>query len=365
LSDQFDRGLIEHLCDIANCIKEFAATKQGSTYLQGLLSHKRAMLYFTQASTRTFLSFTAACQLLGLTCNEIRDASVSSEFKGESPLDSVRMFSSYFDIVIMRSITPDLAECSAYLMNDLDEFNQRSVPIVNGGSGADEHPTQALLDMYTIHRTFEFSARTDTPTRNRFGDLRRKYPTLTRGPSHKTYAFVGDIARGRTVRSIANLLSLYEGVTMHFVSPDAASLRLRDDLRAKLVGRGVEVHEHHDISEVVELADIIYMTRIQKEHDKRPDYTPEDVARCSLSVDLVARMKDYAGIMHPFPRNQEIPFELDHDPRVLYFRQARNGMWARAALIAYLFDMDGRIASHHRKVFAEGERHNYNRESLA
>jgi len=149
-SEQFDTGLLEHLSNVATMIKNITGAKEGHDYLSSLLSHKRAMLYFTQASTRTFLSFMAACQILGLKCNEIRDPSVSSEYKGESAFDSVRMFSSYFDIIIMRSRTPDFAECCAYVMNDLEEFNQRSVPIINGGAGADEHPTQALLDMFTV-----------------------------------------------------------------------------------------------------------------------------------------------------------------------------------------------------------------------
>src|SRR5436190_14223921 len=111
-------------------------------FLGDLLRHKRAMLYFTQASTRTFLSFLAACQILGMSCNEIRDPSVSSDAKGESPLDSIRMFSSYFDVIIMRAKYPRFAEACAYLMNDLDRMSDsdrpglHGVPIINGGSGA-------------------------------------------------------------------------------------------------------------------------------------------------------------------------------------------------------------------------------------
>ena len=165
------------------------------------------MLYFTQPSTRTFLSFTAACQMLGIACNEVRDPSVSSEAKGESPFDSIRMFSSYFDIIIMRSVVPNFAECCAYLMNEMDEQDHRSVPIVNAGSGADEHPTQALLDIYTIKRTFQFKHPKDSSRWNRFDDeLRRKYPGLTKSLDGKLYGFCGDIGRGRTVRSLASLL---------------------------------------------------------------------------------------------------------------------------------------------------------------
>ena len=134
-SGQFDRGLMEYLADIADMIRNLSRSKDGCKVLSGLLSHKRAMLYFTQPSTRTFLSFMAALQILGVTCNEVRDRSVSSETKGESPFDSIRTFSSYFDIIVMRSVLPNFAECCAYLMNDLDSFNQRHVPIINGGVG--------------------------------------------------------------------------------------------------------------------------------------------------------------------------------------------------------------------------------------
>jgi aspartate carbamoyltransferase len=360
-AEQFDVELLEHLSNVATMIKNVAGTRDGGQYLSNLLSHKRAMLYFTQASTRTFLSFMAACQILGLTCNEIRDPSVSSEYKGESPFDSMRMFSSYFDIIIMRSRIPDFAECCAYLMNDLEEFNQRDVPIINGGAGADEHPTQALLDIYTIYLTFSFRSPKDSSKWSRLDDLRQKYPDLTRGLDNKVSCFCGDIGRGRTVRSLATLLALYENVTMYFVAPDHPKLRLSPDLKSKLTKKGVEVHESDDLNEVIDKVDLLYMTRIQHEHDSKEDaefFKNLDENKYRLDRDMVSRMKWYAAIMHPFPRNEEIPFDIDANPRAMYFRQARNGMWARAALIAYLFDMDGKIASHHQKMFSDF--HDYN-----
>jgi len=365
LSDQFNTGLLEHLSSVADMIKNISGTKEGYKYLNNLLSHKRAMLYFTQASTRTFLSFMAACQILGITCNEIRDPRVSSEYKGESPFDSVRMFSSYFDILIMRSRIPDFAECCAYLMNDLEEFNQRNVPVINGGAGADEHPTQALLDIYTIHRTFSFTSPKDSSKWSRFDELRQQYPDITKGLDNKTYCFCGDIGRGRTVRSLANLLALHENITMYFVSPNHPKLKLPPEMRTKLANKGVEVHEADSLSEVVEKIDLLYMTRIQHEHDSKEDkefFDNLDITKYYLSRDLVSKMKWYAAIMHPFPRNEEIPFDIDNNPRAMYFRQARNGMWVRAALIAYLFDMDGRIASHYRKTFSDF--HDYNVKAL-
>ncbi len=135
-ADQFDRPMLENFNVLSNIVRELARDRETQLFLHNLLPQKRAMLYFSQASTRTFLSFVAACQLLGMSIAEIRDPSVSSEYKGESPFDSMRMFSSYFDLVIMRTPSAGFAEACAYLMNDLEQFNERTVPIINGGSGA-------------------------------------------------------------------------------------------------------------------------------------------------------------------------------------------------------------------------------------
>ncbi|RMF62002.1 MAG: aspartate carbamoyltransferase [Bacteroidetes bacterium] len=367
-ADQFDRGLLDHLGRVATMIKEIARSKDGHRFLQGLLPHKGAMLYFTQASTRTFLSFMRACQILGMKVAEIRDPSLSSEYKGESPLDSLRMFSSYFDLIIMRSKVPNLAECCAYLMNDLDQFNQRSVPVINGGAGADEHPTQALLDIYTIQRVFEFKSPRDSSVWNRFDDLRRKYPDLNekgRGPDRKVYGFCGDIGRGRTVRSLANLLTRYEDVTMYFIAPDHPTLRPSPEFLNQLKSKGVRVFESHDLGEVIGELDLLYMTRIQNEHNSPEEeafFKQLDYSRFQLSEEMLKKMREYTAILHPFPRNQEIPTFVDQDPRAMYFRQARNGMWVRAALIAYLFDMDGRIVSYHTSTFSSF--HDYNERVL-
>jgi aspartate carbamoyltransferase len=355
-AQQFDRGSLDHLCTVASMIRRISRHRAGQDFLTSLLSHRRAMLYFTQPSTRTFLSFMAACQILGITCNEIRDPSLSSEYKGESPLDSMRMFSSYFDIIIMRSNQPKFAECCAYLMNELDANGQRSVPIVNAGSGADEHPTQALLDIYTIQRTFEFTSPKDTANMSRFDQLKAKYAGLERGLAGKTYGFCGDVGRGRTVRSLTSLLGLWERTSIVLVHPTWEKLAPRADMLERLHQAGVSVRHAHRLSDVVEGLDMLYMTRIQHEHD-----TPADreffenqfqAADFQLSRDLLPRMRDYCAILHPFPRNQEIPFEVDTDPRAMYFRQARNGMWIRAALLAHIFDADGKIASYYLKNYA-------------
>lgn len=354
-AQQFDREMLDHLCTTASMIREISRHRQGQDFLTGLLSHKRAMLYFTQASTRTFLSFMAACQILGMTCNEIRDPTTSSEFKGESPLDSMRMFSSYFDVVIMRSNMAKFAESCAYLMKELDAQGRRSVPVVNAGSGADEHPTQALLDIYTIQRTFEFAAKKDNPRQPRFDLLRRRYPELNKGLANKTYGFCGDVGRGRTVRSLTTLLALWENVKFHFIYPDYPKLAPYADMLNRLEEAGVHIEHSHSLPAAIDQLDMLYMTRIQHEHDTDPDrqfFETFDAAQFTLHPDLLGKMKDYCPILHPFPRNQEIPFEIDSDPRAMYFRQARNGMWIRAALLAHLFDVDGKIGAYHQKHYS-------------
>jgi aspartate carbamoyltransferase len=370
-SHQFDRSILEGIGQVTTKIRELGETREGLHFLSKLLRYRRAMLYFTQASTRTFLSFLAACQILGMKCGEIRDPSVSSEAKGESPLDSIRMFSSYFDLIIMRAKYPDFAEACAYLMNDLDRITdsdrsgQRGVPIINGGSGADEHPTQALLDVYTLQRIFSFESKKDSSRRQRFNEIRRKYKGLTKGLGDKVYCFCGDIGRGRTVRSLATLLALYDNITMYFVYPPHPKLQLSADLRDYLLEKRVKVYEGHSLKEVVRDIDVLYMTRIQHEHDRDDSYRPEEMRACQLTPELVADMKEYAAILHPFPRNgrePEIPFEVDADPRAMYFEQSHNGMWVRAALLSYVFNVDGDVYAEHERLFAR--KHDYNESVL-
>jgi aspartate carbamoyltransferase len=369
-SGQFSVDMLEDLAGTADKIRVLSKMRGGQDFLIRLLNHKRAMLYFTQPSTRTFLSFMAACQILGITCNEVRDPATSSETKGETRFDSIRMFSSYFDLIIMRTRLARLAEACAYLMNDIEASGNRSVPIVNAGSGADEHPTQALLDIYTLQRSFQFANPHDSPMANRFDELRREYPDLNRGLANKVYGFCGDIGRGRTVRSLASLLANYEGVSLVFVAPDDPTLKLRDDLRQRLADRGVKFVEVDSLEErmggvpVIEAVDALYMTRIQKEHnDPEVDarFAALDLSKYKLDRGLVGRMKSYAPILHPFPRDQhfgEIPPEIDNDPRAVYFRQARNGMWIRAALLASIFGVDHQISRFFHDEYSEW--HDYN-----
>lgn len=344
---QLTPDLLEKLCRSADIIRNMARQRESNFRLKHLLADKRAMLYFTQPSTRTFLSFMAACQILGITCNEVRDPKTSSEVKRESRMDSVRMFSSYFDVIIMRSEIANFAECCAYKMNWLEEQEMRSVPVINAGAGSDEHPTQALLDMYTILRTFDFDR---SQNRTRFEQLKRTYPGLDYGPPGKTYLFCGDIGRGRTVRSLATVLAQYPTVRMFFVSPEHSVLKLDDTLRTLLTNAGVEVAEFHSLDakyegkSILEQTDCLYMTRIQREHSSQQQASEIEnleLARFQLTTGRANQLKQYTPILHPFPRDSvvnEIPTAIDSDPRAMYFRQARNGMWIRAALLVHLFD---------------------------
>ena len=315
-AQQFDRARLDRLCDAATKIRSIAKSRAGMEFLQGLLFHKRAMIYFTQPSSRTFLSFLSACQILGLRTGEVRDASVSSEFKGESREDSIRTFSSYFDLIVMRTQEKGLAERMAWSLSR----SKRPVPIINAGSGKDQHPTQALLDIYTLQRSFE-----------RRGGLRGR-----------TVVYVGDLARGRTVRSLSNLLTNWEGVRHVFVAPP--QLRIGDDILAMLRDRGQEAVVSDDMSRWLPEADAVYMTRIQDEWDESKGESARiDTSRFKIGLREMSLMKPGAILMHPLPRRDEIAPEVDADPRAMYWRQVRNGMWIRTALIASTFDCLSRI----------------------
>ena len=316
LAQQFDRREMEKLGSLATGIRRIAKSRDGMVFLKQRLSDKRAMLYFTQPSTRTFLSFCAACQILGIQIGEVRDTATSSEFKGETQEDSVRTFSSYFDLIIMRSSQSGLAERMAWVLSRSD----RPVPIVNAGSGRDQHPTQALLDIYTLQRSFEDRG----------------------GIDGKTVVFVGDLLRGRTVRSLSSLLTNYENVRQIFAAPDA--FQVGDDITAMLDARGVAYEKTSSFEDVIPLADAIYMTRVQDEWDAvKGESLGVDVSQYGFTADHLKILKTDAIVMHPLPRRGEISADVDGDPRAMYWRQMRNGMWIRAALIAQIFERDGEI----------------------
>ena len=334
LAQQFDCELIETMCRLAEMIRNIAESKQGNRFLRSLLSHKRAMLYFIQPSTRTFLSFAASCQILGIPYNEVRNPSTSSEMKGETEDDTVHVLSQYFDLIIMRHPVEGFAERMAYKLNGMP----RPIPILNGGSGKDQHPTQAMLDIYTLLRNFE----------PRLAD--RAHPTLSGNPfAGKTIAFVGDLKRGRTVRSLSYLLAQYAGMRLIFVSPP--ELGMGEDIIDYLDRHGVHHEQCEDLNEVIRSCDAVYMTRLQDEYDQAGESSHIDYYKYSLTVEMVESAKDSLVIMHPLPRRQELDVRLDTDARAKYWAQVRNGMWMRAAMIAYIFNVDATIIDHYKSTY--------------
>ena len=320
-AQQFDRAALDRLITVANAIRQIAKTRAGSCFLRGQLAHKRAMLFFTQPSSRTFLSFLSACQILGMRTGEVRDTATSSEFKGESREDSVRTFSSYFDLIIMRTPEKGLAERMAWVLSNSD----RPVPIINAGSGQDQHPTQALLDIYTLLRSFE----------------------KTGGLQDKTIVFCGDLLRGRTVRSLSNLLLNYPNIRQIFVAPEP--LQVGEDVQAMLRERNVAFELMDNFHSAIPQADAVYMTRIQDEWDKtKGESACIDTRRFKFGADELALLPKDAVILHPLPRRDEIATVVDNDPRAMYWRQMRNGMWIRTALIAATFRCEHQVRAYYR-----------------
>ncbi len=314
-AQQFDRPFMDDLCDLADKIRLLGRTKMGHKKLRNLLSHKRAMLYFVQPSTRTFLSFQNACHTLGLRVSEIRGTSTSSEVKGESPEDTIRTFASYVDLIVARHQEAGFAEKTAWVLNQ----TERPIPVLNGGSGPDQHPTQALLDIYTLEREFR--------------DIG--------GLDGKKIAMVGDLKRGRTVRSLSYLMKNYKGVELYFASPGI--FRMKDDIKDFLDKHGIVYHETDDFESVMPKVDAIYMTRIQDEYAEDP--ANEDATHPDFHFKMrhLTMIHPHCKIMHPLPRRYEIDVRVDKDPRAAYWRQERNGMWIRAALISHIFRVDQEI----------------------
>jgi len=309
VAQQFSRGKLEELCTLATKIKRINKRREGANFLKTLLCDKRAMLYFAQPSSRTYLSHNAACQILGLDTMDVRDSKTSSEVKGETPEDTIRTFSSYVDMIIMRHPVGGFAERVAWML----AHTKREIPVLNAGSGADQHPTQALLDIYTLDRSFESQG----------------------GIDGKSIVFVGDLLRGRTVRSLAWLLTLYKEMTLYFVAPEP--LQISQEILDMLDQAGTKYIVTQDFASTMPLADAIYMTRIQDEWDVDGESNTIDTTNFSIGSEHMDIIKDTTVIMHPLPRRSEISTDIDNDSRAIYWRQMRNGMWIRAALILTTF----------------------------
>jgi aspartate carbamoyltransferase catalytic subunit len=311
----FERGLLDDLCDLATRVRTVAKTEEGARALRDLLPTRRAMLYFTQPSTRTFLSFNNACHVLGMRTSEIRDPATSSEVKGESFADSIRTFSSYVDVIIMRTRESGRAAQAARLMDSIP----RPVPVINAGSGSDQHPTQALLDIYTLARSFADRG----------------------GIDGKVIGMMGDLKRGRTVRSLCYLMRNYVSVRLVFIAPE--QFAMQDDVKAYLREHGIQYTETQTLGDVLGDLDALYVTRMQSEWDSADESRAVDLRRYSVGPRELGVLKSDAIVMHPLPRGPEIDPAVDEDPRAMYWRQERNGMWMRVAVLLRIFRMDERI----------------------
>lgn len=301
-SQQYNLETLYKLCELADKIKTICQTKKGANYISTLLNNKRAMLYFEEPSTRTYLSFETACHMLGIRCSDIRDINTSSKYKGESELDSFKTFSQYKDLIIIRSNSEGLVHrVAAHLDNE--------IRIINAGSKGDQHPTQALLDFYTIY----------------------KYGTI-----NKKIALVGDLYRGRAVRSLALLLNKLENIKLYLVAPQG--YQMRDDVLNELV---VDYELTNNLEDVLPEVDVLYMTRVQNERveDREKIGIDFDASKFILDGTNIREMKKDAIVMHPLPRNGEITPEVDSDPRAKYWEQTKNGLWIRIALILMMFNV--------------------------
>lgn len=278
-----------------------------------MLSHKRAILYFAQPSTRTYLSFNNACQILGIKTSDIRSLSASSESKGESLEDTLETFHSYTDLIILRHANEHIAEKAAWMFNHSD----KPIPIINAGSGPFEHPTQSLLDVYTLHKALN-------------GDI-----------NGKTIVMSGDLKRGRTIRSLTQIFNNFENIRIIYTAPN--ELSLPEDVKEFLNKSKIKYEESQDFEGALKQADVFYTTRIQDEYDTQNESKEIDYSKFYLMKEHLDIMKKDCIILHPLPRRNEIHPEVDTDPRAWYWKQEVNGMWARTALIAQTFDCDKMI----------------------
>jgi|YNPNPStandDraft_1061719.scaffolds.fasta_scaffold18791_2 aspartate carbamoyltransferase catalytic subunit len=252
---------------------------------------------FYEPSTRTSSSFQAAMQRLGGSVIPIHGVQYSSVSKGESLPDTIRTLECYADVIVLRHPEVGASEVAA---------RYASKPIISAGDGIGEHPTQGLLDIYTIL--------------SELGTIDGLH-----------VAMVGDLKHGRTVHSLARLLRLYD-TRLSFVSPDI--LRIPAEIKQEMLEAGRPVMETDRVEEIIDSADVIYVTRVQKERfaDLREYEAVKDYYE--ITPELMARAKTKMALMHPLPRVGEIHYDVDDDPRAAYFRQMENGMYIRMALLA-------------------------------
>jgi aspartate carbamoyltransferase catalytic subunit len=290
-SQQFTVPLLMELFDRSRLMERIVARGGTLDYQNRILAS-----LFYQPSTRTRFSFEAAMHRLGgrvLSTEHAR--AFSSEIEAEQVEDSIRIIGSYCDVIVIRHHEPGGAARAAKVS---------PVPIINAGDGG-QHPTQALLELYTIYRE--------------------------RPLDGLSVAFIGELDRGRTARSLTYLLAKFERVKLYFVSPP--EMQMRSDILQYLDRHGVRFELESDIDRVLGEVDVIYQTRILPERLPRLG-----THRYAINSSVLQRMKPDAMIMHPLPRTVELDKSVDDDPRALYFRQAANGLYVRMALLTMMLE---------------------------
>lgn len=262
-----------------------------------LLTNKVLASLFFEPSTRTRLSFETAMQRLGGRVIGFADPAVSSASKGESLHDGIKIVGQYVDVIAMRHPVEGAARLAS---------ESTDKPILNGGDGANQHPTQTLLDLFTIYET------------------QKKLTNLN-------IAMVGDLKYGRTVHSLATALTMFNA-TLHFVAPE--SLQMPETYLKYLRDHKIKYSLHKKIEDVIQKVDILYMTRIQKE--RFPDLIEYEKVKnvYILGTKHLTGVKKNLKIMHPLPRINEIETGVDETPYAYYFKQAENGLYVRQALLA-------------------------------
>lgn len=307
--DQFERADVEQVFAVADRMKPYAHRKRRTRVLDGAILGSM----FFEASTRTRVSFGSAFNLLGGEVRETTGFEQSAIAKGESLYDTARVLSGYSDVIVMRHPAA----------GSVGEFAQASrVPVLNGGDGANEHPSQALLDLYTI---------------------RSELASRARGIDRLRIAMVGDLRFGRTVHSLCKLLCLFEAVQVVLVSPQ--ELCMPPDIVDALRVAGHSVLESEDLEEGIAHVDIVYSTRLQEERFASREEADLYRGRFRLNQSVYTRHCDpNTVIMHPLPRDsrdnaRELDDDLNDNPNLAIFRQTDNGVLVRMALFALVLDV--------------------------
>ena len=290
---QFNQDDLMYIFEVAHEMREMV--ERVGTF--DLLKGKILVNLFYEPSTRTASSFTAAMERLGGSVIPINEVKYSSVAKGESLPDTVRSLECYSDVIVLRHPEVGASALAA-------QYARK--PIINAGDGIGEHPTQALLDLFTI---IEEKGNVDG----------------------LTVTMLGDLKNGRTVHSLSRLLSLYD-VKLNFVSPEI--LRLPKEINSELESKGIPIQEFTLLDQAISESDVLYVTRVQKERFEDPQDYENVKGTYIITSQSLAEAREDLVLMHPLPRVGEISMELDDDPRAAYFRQMEYGMYVRMALLA-------------------------------